>query len=364
MDIYAGLIGQPVTDLDTPALVVDLDIMESNIARMASFFKEVGVRWRPHTKGVKIPAIAHKLLAAGAVGITCAKLSEAEVMVQGGIRDILIANQVVGPKKTNRLAALCRQADIIATVDSVENVRELDAAAQAWGVRIRTVVEVDIGGRCGVPAGELAIALAREVASRSGLRFVGFQGWEMAAFKAPPEKRKQAIEELLTSFVATAEACRKAGIPVEIVNCGGTPDYPIAARVPGVTECEAGGGIFGDLLYQHYGIDHPFALTVHSTVISRPNPTRVVTDTGVKSVSVDLRPPQPLGFPEAKNIFLSMEHAQFDLVSPSASPRIGERVVWVPGYADLALSMHDVLYGVRNGVVETAWPILGRGKFQ
>lgn len=365
MTFVAGVIGQPVEELDTPALVLDLPTMESNINRMVSVFKEAGVGWRPHTKGIKTPAIAHRLLAAGALGVTCAKVSEAEVMAQGGIRDILIANQIVGPKKTARLASLCRYADPIATVDSVENVRELDLAAQAWGVRLRVMIEVNVGAeRCGVEPGEPVVALAKEVASRKGLRLVGLMTWESHTIKVPMEHRMEAIERALSKVLDSAAACRAAGIPVEIINCGGTPDYWMACKVKGVTEIEAGGGIFGDRFYVSCGADHPMALTVHSTVVSRPTPCRVVTDAGQKSMTDKPVAPWPRGFEGVERIFLSMEHGQFELGAPSATPRIGERVVWEPGYADLTLTMHDVLYGIRDGIVEAVWPILGRGKIQ
>lgn len=361
-----GPIGQPVQHLDTPALLVDLNIMEANIAKMARVFKAAGVNWRPHTKGIKIPAIAHKLLAAGAIGVTCGKLGEAEVMAAGGIRDIMIANQVVGPQKAARLAALCRHADPAPAVDSIENVRELDAAARAIGVRLRVVIEVDCGlGRCGVQPGEPVVALAKEIMKCPGLRFAGLMTWEGHTLRVPVEQKAKAVEESLALLTKSADMCRAAGIPVDIVNCGGTGNYWLSAYVKGVTEIEAGGGIFGDRYYQSKGVNHPIALTVLSTVISRPTPTRVVTDSGRKAMMLDDHgEPWPRNGEGVKSVRISAEHGQYELEAPSATPRIGEKLEWNVAYGDMTLFLHDDLYGHRNGIVETVWPILGRGKIR
>jgi D-serine deaminase-like pyridoxal phosphate-dependent protein len=359
-------VGQPAADLETPALLLDLDVMEGNIARMARVFREAGVQWRPHTKGIKVPAIAHKLLAAGAVGVTCAKVSEAEVMAAAGIRDVLIANQVVGPQKALRLAALCREADPIATVDSSENVQELDGAAGRLRVRLRVVVEVNCGlDRCGVAPGEPVVKLAQEVANCPNLVFAGLMTWEGHTLALPLQDRAAAVAASLRLLTDSAQACRAAGLPVDIVNCGGTGDYWIAARVPGVTEIEAGGGVFGDRYCQAKGVDHPIGLSVLATVVSRPTPTRVVTDAGRKAMSVESHgEPWPRGAAGVTGVRVSAEHGQYELAAASASPRIGEKQEWLVAYGDLTVFLHETLYGVRNGIVEAAWPILGRGKIQ
>jgi len=359
-------IGHPAAELETPALLLDLGIMESNIARMARVFKDAGVKWRPHTKGIKIPAVAHRLLAAGAIGVTCAKVSEAEVMAAAGVRDILIANQVVGPQKTLRLAALCREADPIALVDSSENVRELDGAARRMDVRLRVVIEVNCGlDRCGVEPGEPVVKLAGEIANCHNLRFAGVMTWEGHTLRVPLEQRAPTVEASLRLLTASADACRAAGFPVDIVNCGGTGDYWLSAKVKGVTENEAGGGVFGDRYCQAKGADHPIGLTILSTVISRPTPTRVVTDAGRKAMMLeDHGEPWPKNLSGVKGVRISSEHGQFDLEAASVSPRIGEKQEWLVAYGDMTLFLHDVLYGVRGGIVETAWPILGRGKIQ
>lgn len=357
-------IGHAVQELDTPALLVDLNIMESNIAMMAQVFRDAGVKWRPHIKGIKIPAIAHKLLSAGATGITCAKLSEAEIMAAAGIRDILIANQIVGPQKVARLAALRRHADPIATVDSSENVREIAAAAREIGVTLRVVIEVNCGlDRCGVEPGAPVVKLAKEISAHPGLVFTGLMTWEGHTLRTVSENRKRIVEESLSLLTSSADACCAAGIPVDIVNCGGTGNYWLSAYVKGVTEIEAGGGIFGDRFYQSRGVNHPIGLTVLSTVISRPTPTRVVTDSGRKAMMVDDHgEPWPKGETAVRSVRISSEHGQYEIEAPSAKPRIGDKLEWLVAYGDMTLFLHDELFGIRNGLVETVWPILGRGK--
>jgi len=358
--------GQSKWSLDTPVLVVDLGAMERNIARMADFFRRAGVRWRPHTKGVKVPAIAHRELKAGARGVTCAKLGEAEVMAAAGIDDILIANEIVGAEKMARLVNLRRQADVIVCVDSIENAEALGAAAAAKGVVLRVLVEVNIGlNRCGVEPGAPAVTLAGKVAALPHLRFSGLMGWEgHLASKPPSEEKRRACEAAVLTLVATADACRATGLPVEIVSCGGTGTYQYSATVPGVTEIQAGGGIFGDVAYRKWGVDHECALTILTTIISRPTPTRVVFDAGRKAMGREVVLPELKDVTGAGPLRLSAEHGDFELDAPRSEFRVGDRLEVVVGYGDTTVCLHDTLVGVRDDAVEVIWPILGRGKLQ
>lgn len=357
-------IGRSKWDLDTPVLLADLDVVDANIARLAAFMREAGVGWRPHTKGQKVPALAHRELAAGAIGVTCAKLGEAEVMAAAGIRDILIANQVVGPGKAVRLAHLCRQADVIVTVDGVENAEELSAAAMRAGTRPRVLVEVNVGmNRAGVEPGEPAVPLSRKVHGLSGLRYSGLMGWEgHCGGIQDPEKKRRAIEEAVGRLTGSAERCRQAGLPVDIVSCGGTSTFQITARLPGITEIQAGGGIFGDVLYESRGVHHPFGLTVLSTVTSRPTPTRVIVDAGRKAMSVDVALPRPRALEGVESVSLSAEHGRIELREPNHELRVGDKLEWIVGYGDTTVCLHDELVGVRAGRVEAVWPVAGRGK--
>jgi D-serine deaminase-like pyridoxal phosphate-dependent protein len=358
--------GLPVQALDTPALVVDLDAMERNIARIAGFLREAGVAWRPHTKGLKVPAIAHRLLQAGAIGITCAKVSEAEVMASAGIPNILVANQVVGEHKMRRLAGLCRWADVMVAVDDAGNVRQIGQIARSAGVSIGVLVEVNVGmNRCGVDPGAPAVDLARLVHGTTGVKLRGLMGWEGHTMAIrDPEARAPAVIAAIGALTATAAQCRAAGLPVEIVSCGGTGTYRQSALQSGVTEVQAGGGVFGDVFYRDAGVDVEPALTVLATVTSRPAPDRVVTDAGRKAMSADAALPQPVGLRDVRRVRLSAEHGAIELEVPAELPRVGEKIAFTVGYADTTVFLHDYLYGIRGGTVEVVWPVLGRGKLQ
>lgn len=358
-------IGLRKEELDTPALWVDLDRLERNIAAVAGELAAAGVAWRPHTKGIKVPAIAHKMLAAGAIGVTCAKLSEAEVMAAAGIRDILVANQVVGPQKVTRLAAIQRAADVKAAVDSVENVEEIAAAARAVGVEVGLLVEVDSGmNRAGVQPGAATLALAERIMATDGVSLRGLMTWEGHALATSNEEEKEAcIRRSIGLLLETAALCRAAGLPIDIVSGGGSGTYRVTAHISGMTEVQAGGAIFCDQSYQSWGVDLEPALFLHARVTSRPTPTRVICDTGFKTATRGFLPPQPVQF-AASNVVLSAEHGIITLAEPSATPRVGETFDLVPGYGDATVFLHDTLYGVRRGRVESVWAVAGRGKLR
>lgn len=360
-------IGLAKADLDTPALLVDLDVMEANIATVAAACREHGIGWRPHTKAHKTPEIARMQLAAGAIGITCAKLGEAEVMAAAGIRDILIANQIVGPIKIGRLMALPASADVIVAVDGVANIRDLDAAAKAAGRRLRVVIEVDIGmGRAGVAAGPATVALAREIAACEGLAFAGFMAWEAQTMTiAEPAAKERAVVAAIARLVETAGDCRRIGLEVPIVSCGGTGTFPCCTRQPGITEVQVGGAIFSDIRYREgCHVDLPFALTVLTTVTSRPTPTRIVVDAGRKAMSFDTAVPQPIGLPAHEPARGSAEHCTVELALASAMPAVGDRLEFVVGYSDTTIHLHEEILGLRRGRVERVWRVAGRGRLK
>jgi D-serine deaminase-like pyridoxal phosphate-dependent protein len=361
----SSVVGRPITDLDTPALLVDLNAMDRNIAKTVRILGDLGVGWRPHTKGQKVPAIAHREIAAGAIGITCAKLGEAEVMAAAGIGSILIANQIVGQQKVDRLANLCRRAEVIVSVESLDNVRELDAAARRFNTRIPAVVEVDVGmNRCGTQPGEPSVSMARAIHESEGLRLMGLMGYEGHARVVDLPERRAGCAESVGLLVSTAAACRETGLPIEIVSCGGTGTEEISGRIPGVTEIEAGGIIFNDMYYNSLGLDREFALTVLTTVTSRSTPTRIVTDAGRKTMSDNTAAPRPKSIEDVKSVGLSAEHAQIELREPNSSIRIGDKLEWIVGYSDTTVCLHDEMFGVRDGLVEVVWPIAGRGKLR
>lgn len=364
MDTY--VVGRSIEELDTPALLIDLDAMEQNIAAVSGEIARHGVNWRPHAKGHKCPAITHKQIAAGAIGVTCAKLGEAEVMAAAGIKDILIANQIVGPIKARRLAYLASQADPIVAVDSPENVGELDAAAYAAGTRPRVVIEVNTGmNRAGVLPGEPAVRLAEQIGRARALRFAGVMGWEghTMGFSDPAE-RQAAISSAVGLLTGTADAIREACFPVEIVSCGGSGTYMTASGVPGITEIQAGGATLGDETYRRLDVPVQPALHLLVTVTSRPAADRLIFDAGRKSVDPSSMAPIPLGIDAVSGIALSAEHGTIRLSEPAEAPRVGDRLTLRIGYHDQCVHLHERLYGTRDGIVEVVWPVLGRGKLQ
>ncbi|MDE2727353.1 MAG: alanine racemase, partial [Gemmatimonadota bacterium] len=249
-------IGTRKADLDTPVLWVDLDRLENNIRTVGHRLKEAGVDWRPHIKGVKIPAIAHMLLKAGAIGVTCAKLGEAEVMAAGGVEDVLIANQVVGPPKYIRLARLCRQADVKVAVDSDATLEELGRTAVETGVEVGVLVELNTGmERAGVRPGEPVVELARKVHQTPGLRFRGVMAWEgHACVDEDSDWKHGEIRRAVGDLVDSAQRCRAAGLPCDIVSGGGSGTLSVTPDLEGITEIQAGGAIFNDVMYTLWGV--------------------------------------------------------------------------------------------------------------
>lgn len=361
------LLSETKAALDTPALVVDLDVMAGNIDRIARTCRAHGVGWRPHTKGQKTSEIIRLELAAGAIGITCAKVGEAEAMVGAGITDILIANEIVGEIKVRRLVDLLTRADITVAVDHPRNIAELGAAAAGRGRRLGVVAEVDIGmHRAGVLPGSAVVELAKVAASHPGLAFRGVMGWESQAVTiADPKGKEKTVVEAVAQLTASAAACRAAGHTIDIVSCGGTGTFPYCIRQPGVTEVQIGGGIFSDMHYlTHYHSDFTPALTILATVISRPTPTRIVIDAGRKAMSGDAAMPQPLGLPPVRTMRLSAEHATIELEGASEAPDVGQKIELIVGYSDTTVHLHEEIVAVRSGRIEGVWRVIGRGKIK
>jgi D-serine deaminase-like pyridoxal phosphate-dependent protein len=360
-------VGLSLNQIDTPALLLDLDAFEANTAKMAEHFRTRHVQWRPHAKAFKSPAIAHKLLKAGAIGVTVAKVSEAEVMAAGGIKDILIAHLVVGPSKVARLAALQRQADVKVTVDHPDHLAPLGEAASRFGTTIGVLVDFDIGlGRTGVRSLDGAKQLVEDITHTPGLRFDGLMGYEGHTLAiADPLDKRQAIAHAIGRLVQLRRTIEQAGFPCRIVSAGGSGSYQFTADLPGVTEIQAGGALFLCMYYSEVCgvVGHQRALTVLSTVVSRPSPDRAILDAGHKALSEFKTTPLVQGMPGCEVLGLSAEHATIGL-SGSSELSIGQKVQLIPGYSDFTFVLHDRIIAHRQGLVEAVWPILGRGMMQ
>jgi D-serine deaminase-like pyridoxal phosphate-dependent protein len=357
-------IGACKDELDTPILMIDLDLMESNIARMAEFFGSVGANLRPHTKTHKTPIIAHKQINAGAIGVTCAKLGEAEVMVNSGIKHILIANEIITPFKIEKLLCLARHAEIIVAVDNEENVEHLSNSAYNKGVNLKVLVEVDIGmKRCGVAPGEPALKLANKVEKSKNLTFAGLMGYEGHTVTIPDfSQRKYETEKSVNLLIETKDLIERNGLHVEIMSGGGTGTYNITGKYPEMTEIQAGSYVVMDAYYKNVVNEFDCALTVLSSVISKPQKDVAIIDAGMKTVTKEFGLPLVKGIKGVELASLSEEHGNLDIGESIIDLKRGDKVELIPTHCCTTINLHDKFYGIRNGRLETIWDIAGRGK--
>lgn len=369
-DDRPAVIGMPLNEVDTPSLLLDLDAFEHNLRRMAEAAQHAGVALRPHAKTHKSPAIALRQIELGAVGVCCQKVSEAEVMVHGGAQDVLISNEIVGHKKLERLARLARHACISVCVDNAENVAALSAAVSQAQSTLDVLIELDVGShRCGVPAGQPALALARQVADSPGLAFTGLQAYYGAAqHRRPYEERRAAIESAANLCAQTRDLLRRYGLECRTITGGGTGTYEFEAASGVHTELQVGSYIFMDADYaKNLAADgapsHAFrqSLFVWTTVMSCPSAEQVVVDAGLKAFSVDSGLPLVHGIDGAEYIDASDEHGKIRLTKGTAPVTLGEKWKLIPGHCDPTVNLHDWIVGIRNDRVETLWPIAARG---
>jgi len=353
-------------ELDTPALLLDADTLEANIRRMAAFFASRPCKLRPHFKSHKCTTIAKMQLAAGAVGITCAKLGEAETLAAAGISQILIANQIVGPLKIRRLVELCRRADPIIAVDSAENIHELSLAAAAAGVVMGVLVEVDIGmGRCGASPGKPVLDLVRLIVSLPGLRFDGLQGYEGHCVDLRDEaERATQTRQAMTLLVESRRLLEKSGLPVRMVSGGGTGTYTTTGEFAGIDEVQAGSYAAMDWWYREIRPEFQQAMSILTTIISRPNPSLAIADVGRKGFGAEWGPPRVKNLPgaEIKN-YSSEEHVKI-ILPEGAHLRVGDRLEIIPSHGCTTSNLYPEFVVHRRGAVVAHWPIEGRGKMQ
>ncbi len=348
--------------IETPALLVDMDALEWNVRVMADFMKGRRVRLRPHFKTHKSPAICQMQLAAGAKGICCAKLGEAEVLLSTGIPDVLIANQIIDPVKIVRLAGLARGARVTVCADDVRNVADLSAASDRAGATLRVLVEVDVGmNRCGVKTAEEALALARRIAGSPGLAFEGIQAYEgHLAQLADIEKRRAGVREMEEKVGAIKALLEENGLPVKEISGGGTATYNITGDDTIWTEIQAGSYVFMDTSYDEMGLPFRESLSLLATVI-HTHPGRAVTDAGMKVCSIDHGPPAVKGHPGLE-VRTNEEHGI--VTDPAGVLRWGQKIEYLPSHCCTTVNLHDRYHCVRGGALEAVWPIPGRGRSQ
>lgn len=352
--------------IDTPALLLDLDALQHNIHSMASFFATRTCRLRPHFKSHKCTQIARLQMDAGAVGMTCAKLGEAEVLADAGIRDILIANEIVGPLKIGRLIALCARANPMVAVDSAENIRMLSAHAAAAGATVGVLVEVDVGmGRCGVAPGQPAADLAALVASLPGLKFEGLQGYEghCVDLRDGVERVRQ-TRTAIELLVNTRRLVERSGLPVRIVSGGGTGSYDINGNTEGIDEVQAGSYAAMDWWYTDIRPEFKQAMSILATVVSRTKPRIAIIDVGRKGVGAEWGPPRLKDPVDGRVLsYTSEEHMTIELAG-NREISVGDRMEIIPSHGCTTSNLYREFVVHKDGEVVATWPIEGSGKLQ
>jgi D-serine deaminase-like pyridoxal phosphate-dependent protein len=347
-------------EITTPALVVDLDAMESNLQSMAAFFRDRPCKLRPHFKNHKTPLLAWKQLRAGAIGMTCATLREAQILVSHGVDNILIANEICGEAKAAGLAELSRHATVIAAVDSRAAVNDFAHAQRNKNTQIQVVPDIDIGlHRCGVCNPEAALELAKYAQSQ-GLKVRGIMGYDghLQAVPKSPE-RDEVVRQGSKTLVDAARLLEDAGMPVSVVSTGGTGTHSVSGDYPGITDIQAGSYLLMDTIYMNRGAPFTRSLTLLATVISTRGSDHAVLDCGVKAISGERGLPAVLK--DLSGMQVKALHAEHALIAidPGSGARleVGQKVeIWVQ-YSDATVNLHSCFYGVRNGDVEEVYRI-------
>ena len=366
-----GAVGMHVSEVDTPALLIELDALERNIRRMQGRVAEGGrVSLRPHSKTHKSTAIANMQIAAGAIGVCCQKVSEAEIMAQGGVRDLCISNEVIGESKVRRVAALARRAKVSVCVDELSSVQQLAAAATAVGSTVHVLVELNVGAnRCGVETPKDVVRLAKGIAGCSSLRFAGIQAYHGAAQHLRTYDERRAAIGAASAKVAHAIALlQREAIPCEVVAGAGTGtvEFEIAGGV--YNELQVGSYVFMDVDYGQNQdregkpiSDFENALFILTTVMSSPVPERAIVDDGLKALSVDSGMPKVVGHDDATFVRAADEHGRIEIAKGGGPFTVGEKIRLIPGHCDPTVNLHDWFVCIRDSRVESLWPVSARG---
>lgn len=363
-----AVVGMPLAEVDTPALVLDLDAFERNLECMMASVAGRGVRVRPHAKTHKCPEVALRQAALGAVGQCCQKVSEAEAMVEGGIKDVLVSNEVVGAVKIARLARLAKRATIGVCVDDAGNVADLQSAAARAKVTLEVYVELEVGmKRCGVQPGEPALELARAIEAAPNLRFSGLQAYNgRAQHVRTMAERRALIEHAAGAANRTRRMIEAAGIDCPRVTGAGSGTFMFEVESGVYDEIQPGSYAFMDHDYAKNEWAAPLPRFEHSlfvlaTVMSRPNAGTAILDAGLKASSVDTGMPMVWERPGLTYVLASDEHGFVEIAEGAAAPALGEKLQLVPGHCDPTINLYDWYVCVRGGKVEALWPITARG---
>ncbi len=360
-------------ELSTPALTVDLDILERNLEKMAGSCQKQGVGLRPHTKTHKTPELAKLQLERGAVGLTVAKVGEAEVMADAGLDGILVAYPVFGAEKLKRLAALARARKILVSLDDAATAQELSSAASAQGTTVGVLVEFDVGfHRCGLEPGPACVDLAKKIEKFPGLKFRGLMTYFGNVWGTEDERRREA-EQVAERVAVALRAFQEARLAVEIVSGGSTPSAEFAHLVNGLTEIRPGTYVYNDLntYYQGACSLEECAARVVTTVVSTAVPCRAILDGGSKTFSSDLLSSGPksgyglvVEAPDAPLIKLNEEHGHLDVTRSSHRFNVGEVLTVIPNHVCTCVNMHDEVFLLRNEQVVGCWRVAARGKIR
>ena len=362
-------VGMSLEDVSTPALIVDLDAFERNVASMRDFNAKMGMRHRAHAKTHKSADIAlYQIEHGGACGVCCQKVSEAEALADGGIEDVLVSNQVVDTKKIDRLAQLAKQARVLVCVDDLGNVDDLSAAATRHGVTIECLIEIDCGaGRCGVQWGEPVVEIAKKIAASDGLVFSGIQAYQGAAQHVHDfSERKEKIDVAVQQVADTVDMLKAQQLECDIVGGAGTGSYYFEGKSGVYNEMQCGSYIFMDADYQRVRDDSgnfisefENSLFIWTSVMSKTKADRAICDAGLKAQSVDSGLPVIYGRSDIEYIKCSDEHGVIS--DPDNVLKLNDKLKLVPGHCDPTCNVYDWYVGVRNGKVECLWPVTARG---
>ena len=355
---YGSAVGRPLTEVVTPALVLDLPAAERNIRRMADAIASLPATLRPHVKTHKSPDLALRQAAAGARGFSTATVWEAMVLAEAGLDDLFVVNVVEGPAKIAALAALARERRVLVAVDALANAERLSRAAVAAGATLGVLVEVDTGmRRCGLADPAAVAGLAARLVGLPGLRLEGLTGYEgHCSLEDDVARRAVKQRAAMGVLLAASDALRAAGLPCPIVSAGGTRTWWMTAATPGVTEVQAGTYVLTDRF--HSGVEGGFepALGVLTTVLSR-HPDRIVVDAGSKSVADADR--AAIAGHDAANLGFDEEHGRFAALPGGPEP--GDAVTLLPGYAPSTVNMYDAYHVTSGNMVVDVWPVVPRG---